>query len=85
MEGNNMVVEQPKKKTNALLVILMLLIGIGLGFGANYGMSYFNKSAKETKSSTVKEKEDKKVEENLVQEKPKRKRGRPKKEVKVND
>ena len=32
-----------------------------------------------------KEKEDKKVEENLVQEKPKRKRGRPKKEVKVND
>ena len=43
MEGNNMVVEQPKKKSNALLVILMLLIGIGIGFGANYGMSYFNK------------------------------------------
>ena len=57
-----MVIEEPKKKSNALLVILMFLIGIGLGFGANYGMSYFNKSAKETKSSTVNEKEDKKVE-----------------------
>ena len=43
MEGNNMVVEQPKKKSNALLVFLMFLIGIGIGFGANYGMSYFNK------------------------------------------
>ena len=32
-----------------------------------------------------KEEKDEKIEENLVQEKPKRKRGRPKKEVKVND
>ena len=38
-----MIIEEPKKKSNALLVILMFLIGIGLGFGANYGISYFSK------------------------------------------
>lgn len=53
MEGNNMVVEQPKKKSNALLVFLMFLIGIGIGFGANYGMSYFNKDVDKKESSVT--------------------------------
>ena len=48
-----MVIEEPKKKSNALLIILMFLIGIGLGFGANYGMSYFNIGVDKKESSVA--------------------------------
>lgn len=48
-----MVIEEPKKKSNAPLIILMFLIGIGIGFGANYGMSYFNIGVDKKESSTT--------------------------------
>lgn len=48
-----MIVDEPKKKSSAPLIILMFLIGIGLGFGANYGMSYFNIGVDKKESSTT--------------------------------
>ena len=48
-----MVIDEPKKKSSAPLIILMFLIGIGLGFGANYGISYFNKDADKKESSVT--------------------------------